>query len=151
MGNMKRSSKPGRSPKHPSPKKQAPAGYLQQAEALIKANQAAAAHRFLLSHARAHFRDPHLWLMLARTAPNPSAAHEYYHMLALLEPSNTLAKAGLATTRTYAQDVEQSPENLVATHTFIHTASYPSSPARQPWLQRLMHLIRGDQPRSKHR
>jgi hypothetical protein len=147
---MKRSSRPGRSPKHPSPKKQAPAGYLQRAETLIKANQTAAAHRFLLIHARAHFRDPRLWQMLARTAPNPSAANEYYHMLALLKPSKARVKTGQATTRTYAQDVDQIPENLTATHTFIHTASYPSSPARQPWLQRLLHLFRRDRSRPKH-
>ena len=146
---MKRSSQPGRSTKRPSPKKPAQAGYLQRAEMLIKADQAAAAHRYLLSQARAHFRDPRLWQMLARTAPNPSAADEYYHMLALLKPSRARFKTGQATPRTYAQDVDQIPENLTASHTFIHTASYPSSPARQSWLQRLIGLFSSNQPKSK--
>jgi membrane protease YdiL (CAAX protease family) len=70
-------------------------GPLQPAAVLIQAKRHAEAHRLLLNLSRKSMDDPNLWLLLAWTAPSPTAALEYYRACIKLNPQNDLARAGI--------------------------------------------------------
>jgi membrane protease YdiL (CAAX protease family) len=77
-------------------------GPLQPAAVLIQAGRLPEAHRLLLKLSRRLVRNPHLWLMLAWTAPTSTAAYQYFLTCSRLDPSNELAAAGLAHLRAFA-------------------------------------------------
>jgi len=128
-------------------------GPLQPAAVLIQAGRLAEAHRLLLRISRTVQQDPNLWLLLAWTAPTRAAAYEYYQVCSRLDPSNELARVGLASTFRDASkplvaapvppssiELDDPPLNPDSTATLLAPSDQSPSSSYSALIRGLLHL-----------